>query len=221
MEKFSKIDAAIIVVVLTAFSYAITYIYQMGYQDYYNLPKEFIDLNKNTITPPLIGVFLVLIISFIFWKNTKAQFLLFIETLKVMENDRAQITIEVLRMFKNFRRYLQDFGYLLFKQLFQMTLRLVVLALIAALFVIVFKVGTYVASEKSEYMIINQETGDPYVAVAYFKDLVVVARLDVENESITPNFKTIELKELKDTEIVYFENGLKVEKVKSSQDLKE
>jgi hypothetical protein len=43
----------------------------------------------------------------------------------------------------------------------------------------------------------------------------------LEKESITPKFKAIELKELKDAEMVHFENGLKVEEVRNSKDLME
>jgi hypothetical protein len=57
-----------------------------------------------------------------------------------------------------------------------------------------------------------------FVGLTSFKGLLVIAPLDVQKESMTPKFTTIEMNELKDAEVVYFENGLKVEDVKNIND---
>ncbi|MFB5936448.1 hypothetical protein ACE8FZ_24670 [Peribacillus frigoritolerans] len=78
--------------------------------------------------------------------------------------------------------------------------------------------GDYTASHTEEYLVIKQKE-HLFVAVTSYKDSLIIAPLDLEKESITPTFKAIEMKELKDAETIHFENGLKVEDVRNSKDL--
>jgi hypothetical protein len=45
MNKLSKIDAGIIIVILTAFSYVMAYTYLQGYLGYYKLLSMFVEVN--------------------------------------------------------------------------------------------------------------------------------------------------------------------------------
>ncbi|MCG0050208.1 hypothetical protein [Priestia aryabhattai] len=44
--------------------------------------------------------------------------------------------------------------------------------------------------------------------------------LDIKKESIKPKFQTIEMKDAKDTEAIRFKDGITVDKVRSSNELK-
>jgi hypothetical protein len=91
----------------------------------------------------------------------------------------------------------------------------IVLALYGAMFL-----GNFCASIKEEYMVIKQNK-ELFVVVTTYKDNLVIAPLDIKTETITPEFKLIEMKDMKNTEIIRFEDGLKVKDLKSSKDLKE
>ncbi|MFJ5750439.1 hypothetical protein ACIP97_17970 [Peribacillus frigoritolerans] len=82
------------------------------------------------------------------------------------------------------------------------------------------KLGETMTAKKEDYMVIRQEE-KLFVAVTSYKDSIILAPLDLEKESITPKFKAIEMKELKNAEMIRFENGLKVEDIKNSKDITE
>ncbi|PFU64059.1 hypothetical protein COK90_08885 [Priestia megaterium] len=75
------------------------------------------------------------------------------------------------------------------------------------------------AATKKEYMIVKQEK-ELYVVVTPYKDNLVIAPLDIKNNTIKPKFQTIEMKDAKDTEIIKFEHGITVKKLKNSNELK-
>lgn len=52
MQKV-KIDITLLIVLLTGVAYAIAYTFEFSYQDYYKLPRVFIDLNITTLTRSL------------------------------------------------------------------------------------------------------------------------------------------------------------------------
>jgi hypothetical protein len=69
--------------------------------------------------------------------------------------------------------------------------------------------GYYTASKKENYMVIIEEENF-FIVVTSYKDSMILAPYDLEKELITPTYKAIEIKELKDARMVHFENGLKV-----------
>lgn len=73
--------------------------------------------------------------------------------------------------------------------------------------------GKFMAKIKKDYLVIKQEE-DLFVAVTTYKDSIIIAPLALEKESMTPNYKAVEVKKLKNAEMVYFENGLKVDDIK-------
>ena len=79
--------------------------------------------------------------------------------------------------------------------------------------------GHVVAKKTQDYMIVKQKEG-LFVVVTTYKDNLVIAPLDIKKETVKPKFQTIEMKDAKDTEVIHFEDGIKVDKLKSSKELK-
>ncbi|MGE1115675.1 hypothetical protein ACQJ0K_28545 [Priestia megaterium] len=79
--------------------------------------------------------------------------------------------------------------------------------------------GYGLAKDKEEYMVLKQKE-ELFVVIKSYKDNLVIAPLDIEKETIKPKFQTIDMKDAKDTEVINFENGIKVDKLKSSKELK-
>lgn len=220
MNKFLKIDAAIVIVILTAISYGMTYSFLRGQITYYRLPGMFVDLNINTMTqilffsisggvllyvlfylicyglPFVLGKFIKFIVSLLkFIPSKSIQKLvgkMSGENLNDIEKTKVSISIDKL-----------------------LHIYLIILLMAIAAF---GRLGNASAAGKDEYMVIHQDK-DLFVVVTSYKDSMIMAPLNLKKESITPKFKAIEMKELKDAEIIYFENGLKVEDVRNSKDL--
>lgn len=193
MKKLSKIDTAIVILILTAVSYGIAYAYQRGYKSYYGLPSMFIELNIDTITPIVCAVYLIFILLFMLFYVAWEKRLVLLKLLKIKP-----------RSLPNPKNSLE--------------LVIAILALFVPLSFYLYTFGQYGAELETDYMIIRQEER-LFVAVTSYKDSIIIAPLDLEKESITPKFKVMEMKEIKDTEMIRFENGLKVEDVRNSKDL--
>ncbi|MGR6342649.1 hypothetical protein ACU5CE_33460 [Priestia megaterium] len=79
--------------------------------------------------------------------------------------------------------------------------------------------GHEVAEKKENYMVVKQNK-EFFAVVTTYKDNLVLAPLDIKKESIKPKFHTIEMKDAKNAEVIHFEDGIKVDKLKSSKELK-
>jgi hypothetical protein len=203
MNRLSKIDSTIIIAILTVLLYGIACAYQVSYKGYYKLPAMFIELNINTITPTLMTVFIYFASICALGYAMKFFFLAFLTTFIPS-------------------RFIDKFTQSEFIKFMRPTINEMLPFLLSLLLVFMFLGAIYKgdeeASGKKEYMVIKQTDG-LYVEVSSYKDLIVIAPLDLKKESMVPKFKTIEMKELKDGEMVYFENGLKVEEMRNSKDL--
>ncbi|MFE4812816.1 hypothetical protein ACFQ9Y_17005 [Peribacillus simplex] len=208
-KLLSKIDAAIIILILTAVCYGIAYVYQMGYKRYYGLPYMFIDLNVNTITPILSVFFTIILVLYAVWKfvDLSTSFLKYIP-IKFVK-----------KLFEIKPRSDEDLTDI--EKTIVSISKLVIFFLTPIIVgITLMNYGQAMASNKDAYMVIKQKEG-LYVEISSYKDSIIIAPLDLEKESITPKFKAIETKELKDAETIHFENGLKVEDVRNSKDLME
>lgn len=208
-----KIDSAITIAILTAFSYGIAYLYQFNYKGYYNLPAMFkTELNINTMTPPLFIAFIIFTIIFGVWTYLKITFLVLSEDSKkkFLQSNfflEGLVSLQDLQDLKIYSNKTKNLWFVLYFLIF------------ISLFAFgTIKLGEYNASERKDYMVIKQKE-HLFVAITSYQDSLILAPLDLEKESMTPKFKTIEIKELKDAEMIRFENGLKVEDVKNSKDL--
>ncbi|WP_274307513.1 hypothetical protein [Solibacillus daqui] len=82
-----------------------------------------------------------------------------------------------------------------------------------------FKLGEFKASTKEEYMILKLKE-ELFVVVTSYSGNLIIAPLDIKTETMSPEFQAIEIKSMKDTQIITFENGLNVKELKSSKELK-
>ncbi|ULM97928.1 hypothetical protein L8956_04140 [Peribacillus frigoritolerans] len=196
-----KIDSTITIAILTAFSYGVAYIYQLSYKSYYKLPTMSIELNINTMTPILVGAFFLSIVIYIIWNQMKFYYSVNPPKFQGIYYIHLGIGLSFIK------EYWKPFN---------LTIYTIIMFLICLGALII---GEFMASIKKEYMVIHQKE-NLYVEVSSFKDLIIIAPLNIETNSITPKFKTIEMKELKDIEIVRFESGLKVEDMKKIPDPK-
>ncbi|PGX73138.1 hypothetical protein COE31_23535 [Priestia megaterium] len=93
--------------------------------------------------------------------------------------------------------------------------------LLLSLFVIVGSVvgGKMVAEKKENYTVVKQKE-ELFIVVTSYKDNLVIAPIDLKTDTIKPKFHTIEMKSAKDSEIINFEHGIRVDKLRNSKELK-
>jgi hypothetical protein len=87
-----------------------------------------------------------------------------------------------------------------------------------ALLLVAGYIGNYSASGKEKYQVISQE-GALYVAVYHYNDSLIIAPVDVKEGIMSPNYQLIEINSIKDTEIIRFEEGLKVKRIKNNTEV--
>lgn len=81
-----------------------------------------------------------------------------------------------------------------------------------------FFLGDILASTKEEYMVLKQNE-ELFVVVTLYNDNLIIAPLDIKTETMSPEFQAIEINSMKETQIINFENGLKVKESKSSKEI--
>ncbi|GAB1799080.1 hypothetical protein [Priestia megaterium] len=96
---------------------------------------------------------------------------------------------------------------------------LILMALTALLICLATFLGSFFASHKEQYMVVKEKK-ELFVVVTTYKDNLVIAPLDIKKETIKPKFKAIEMKDADETEVINFKNGIKVDKLKSSNEFK-
>jgi hypothetical protein len=183
-EKLSKIDAALIIGIITILGYGTAYCYQYGYQSYYKLPPSFIDLSINTLAKPLFFTSITL-----------------------------QLVITAVDILFRKRRIIMTIKGLIKKSIL-FTICIIGLAVLTSNFL-----GLGEASIKHSYLVVKQKEG-LYVEVIPYKDGMIIAPLNQQTQKMEPKFRYIETKDLKDTEMVNFEHGLKVKSIRNSNELK-
>ena len=181
-------DTGFIILVLTAASYGLAYVYQVSYMGFYHLSPTFVDMNITSMVRPLLFTFCVLSL---FCYLIYVIYLIIVWRTSIKFSDLKKVNVVLL-----------------------------IGTIIGGSLVSMIMFGEFKASYSKEYTVIQQENHF-FVAITSYKDSLIIAPLDLEKESITPKFKTIEMKELKDAETIHFENGLKVEDVRNSKDLNE
>lgn len=96
---------------------------------------------------------------------------------------------------------------------------LVLIMLTTLLIYLATFLGTFFASHKEQYMVVKEKK-ELFVVVTTHKDNLVIAPLDIKKETIKSKFKAIEMKDADETEVIKFKNGIKVDKLKSSNEFK-
>ncbi|MFJ7685844.1 hypothetical protein [Peribacillus butanolivorans] len=95
-------------------------------------------------------------------------------------------------------------------------------SIFVAFFIIYFGASTLQgqlnAEKKQDYLVIKQDEGD-FAAVTNYKDSIIIAPVDIKKATLKAQYKAVEIKELKESEMVHFKNGLQIEDVISNKDL--
>ncbi|MGG3448612.1 hypothetical protein ABER98_01625 [Domibacillus aminovorans] len=194
-EHFSKLDAALILAILAACSYALVYQLHVGYLGYYGLGSPFIELNISTMTPALLIVLIVfsiiILIANIIWNILFSK----MKHNSKVTKSHSKISFETKSM---------------------LTL-LISFVIIQSTMEITSGLGKSMAESRSDYFVINQDNR-LYVDLVYYKDLIVIAPVDIKSATVSPNYKVIEMKSLKNAEAVEFIDGLKLKKAKLAQE---
>ncbi|KRF46331.1 hypothetical protein ASG98_17290 [Bacillus sp. Soil531] len=194
-EALNKLDAAIMIATLTALSYGLAYVYQLSYNLYFHLPSIFIELNIISITKVAVVLFFILFFSWFIFYGAYKQVL-----------NELPVSHEIL-------------GYGLAEIKKRVNITLIVIAIVLIVPSVVAAIfGIMSASLKTDYMVIR-EGKNLFAVISSYKDSAVIAPLDIHKESVAPKFKLIEFKDLKNTEMVKFKDGLKVDEVRSSKEL--
>ncbi|UII58155.1 hypothetical protein LS684_21280 (plasmid) [Cytobacillus spongiae] len=76
-------------------------------------------------------------------------------------------------------------------------------------------IGDSNASSKKEYQVIRKEDG-LYLAVYKYNESLIIAPVDVKKGIILPNYQLVKISSIKNSEIVRFEEGIDVKKIKNN-----
>lgn len=206
--KEKLFNATIIVTVLPAVCYAIAFIFISIYQGYYDLPSGmFLTLNINTVTPIVVVVFtyIIIILTVIVALSVLISFVLWLLN-RIPSRLINKFAQKISESYKN------DY-----KKLLQLDLKSFIVYLAFFLFGSIFFSEYWVNSVK-DYLVIHQKDGY-YAELFSYNDSMVIAPINLRTDTMTPKFTVIDIKDLKNDEMVHFKNGLKVAKERDSQDL--
>ncbi|MFE4430435.1 hypothetical protein ACFRH9_25955 [Peribacillus butanolivorans] len=86
-------------------------------------------------------------------------------------------------------------------------------------FVIAGKIGEYSASMRSNYTVLKHDS-KLYITVSSYKDSIIIAPYNNNNQSISPKFTSIDISDLNNAETIQFPKGLKVQAPKNDSELR-
>jgi hypothetical protein len=237
LEKFKSVDVALYIFLLSGLGYLITFLYEWGYNSYFNLPIEFVELSITTITKSivLLGIFVSAYFSYklFFVEKTDVSDLLnnrFSKT--VFDNKYVNHSLQFICLIvMAYLAYLysKDSDHIKILYVFQALLLLYIYCLLKkyskmALITIlcVFILVPYIAgisNAKNKDLFYKVKMGDKYyIILDYYDKKAVVAEVDLENKELQPVYKLYSLsdmsKEKKELELIKIDN-LKVKKIES------
>lgn len=187
-ESSSRIDTAILIAILTALCYEISYYYQLVYLRHYGLPYKFIDLSISNIVNPVntsltmvgigVGALIPIFRALVYWKLPNKM-----------------------------KNYLGPMYTIIVFVLIMMSISLI------ARFGSLWYVNTYVIDTTRSYWVTEQQ-GKPFAVIEYYKDFAITKPLNLKEESLEPGYRLIKLENLGNVKLIPFDNGLKPEIVK-------
>lgn len=234
-NQIKAIDIALHIFVLTSLGYLVTFLFEWGYNSYFFLPIEFIELTVANITRSiaLLGIFLM--VGFIYQgfasKETDLNYL-FNKIVKPTTNNSQYINIFIqllsfviiiimLYLWRDegsaFRIIYIDVALIFFyiycktKEYKQFCLIIFVIFILIQPYIL----GAGYAKNKNNFLIFDDE----YIVIRFYEDKIILGQYDMKKSIIKPVYKITSLdaivdkeKELKGLKI----NDLKVLKPKEN-----
>lgn len=203
-----KNHEALFIFSLTALGYLCTYIFQWGKFHYYSIPRSFIEINSNTIVSSLVFIFILLIL-FMFYIGFLKKIMDYLSMKESLITNikkhnfliqfflvLGQIILIILSKNSNYNPIFFSMMLVLFMIYF--TLKnyeyLLMIAYIAFILLGVFIIGYLISENESSYLIIKkQSTYQSYVVLDIQGGKALVAKVDLENNMIFPEYQLIKL----------------------------
>lgn len=211
---FSNIEVlSFYLTLVPALSYGVMYCFAYGLNEYYGLPSSFIDLSFNTSVGTTVSVFFFFVIFSFYIVN-------FNDKIERLKSDTVKMrvlsfvsTIFTFVILVLILKFSFDFSF----QSILLVLALPSLALVVTLvlrmnknnfmiwsiLIVVVMTGAYFlgkqkAHKKEDYFVIEWEKGQNYVVLNEFDKQFIIAPIDLQSKTITPQFQFIEMKSDKD-----------------------
>jgi hypothetical protein len=204
-EKIKGVDIALFIFILTGLGYLITFLYEWGYNSYYNLPIEFIDLTVTNITKSIVIIGMFLLVGYInnlfFHKETDLNRAIKKALLPSMEGQNSKlnlfyqtlcILITAIILFHLFWNNPPEklmyycivlsfiFIYSLLKKYKNLTMSLGIVFLL----ILPFYTGYLVAKQKENYLFMDNE-----IVIRVYESKLITAKFDKSRNLIIPEFK--------------------------------
>jgi hypothetical protein len=230
--KLNELDVPVWLSIATVVGYGLYYIKAVTFNMYYRLPVNFIELKIENLASVI--VFVVLAMSILLSLPELSKFT--IENSTYL-NSRKQTIKKLLGILLAILMLTISTLYL-FNVIGQLPVILILIFigillrfdnmppfLVILFFIIVggflsIKAGEYSSAEKENYLIMEVKNGEDYAVIKTYKDMFIVAPVDLKKGIITPKFQFIDMKSEKDNEfeLVLMETGqLKVKSIRVNE----
>jgi hypothetical protein len=227
-EKIKGIDLALYIFLLTGLGYLVTFLYEWGYNNYFLLPIDFIDLSIANITKSVIMVGMIfcmfIIYNMFLGGKTDANFFI---TKILLPNKKLTKTYNLilqslcvigevgmvylwLNNANNPLKIVYLFIALLLLYFYCCLKKYKLFAIIAIMIILLFLpyiIGIDNAKNKDEYLLIN---GTNDLVIKSFGNMVISAKYNKEKNTLYPEYTFTSLESLekdkKQLKLIYIEN---------------
>lgn len=209
---FEKGDIALYIAPLTAFSYGMAYIYQLGKFHYYGIPSVFIELTLRSLTGAILAIFpLVILTAFIYHDFLKS--LGNKEKSNIPEKNSRKKFIFNFVVFLVYLVLLFGFTYLLINYFGNIIYLLILLALFtpilfsllrrfykrqnyiyalflgsSSLLIASYVFGVVINGMERLHTIVESENKSSYVLVDTYNNKALLVNFDIEKKELTKEF---------------------------------
>ncbi|MEH7525812.1 hypothetical protein V7149_21460 [Bacillus sp. JJ1503] len=226
-EKIKGIDIALYIFILTGLGYLITFLYEWGYNYYYSLPIEFIELTVSNITKSLVMICIIFGLGYInnlfLHKETDFNRLIKKTLLPSVQVQNSKLSffyqglcVLGIALFAfhlvwnnpadKFLFYCLILIFIYFYSLLKKYKNLTLTLGIIFLLILPFYSGYFIAKQKQNYLFIDNE-----VVIRVYESKLITAKFDQTKNKITPDFKLHLIDNIADQDI-----SLKMIKIKHS-----
>ena len=202
LDKIKKIDAAILLFLITGLGYAITYIYGYGVLYYYKIPASLVDINptnilKNTILIMLLFTF-GYINNYLIERNFKSIFIRFKKFNYIVTSKIFQLVI-IIGLLYFLYRYLQTnsptdalifVAMTLFYAIYKKYKNMAYIFIIIFFALLIFTFGYSNGLRETNYYTLANNN---FVVIGYYKDSAIVVKFDPKEKIIYPEYQLIKL----------------------------
>lgn len=216
------VDITFMVSIMLALGYATSYVYKIGYYNYFNVPLEFIDVKQSDLTPTLI-----VIITFLFLLWWKSNDFIYLKGDKTEKEINDLFKVNVLQDLKYSLFILPAIFvvmYVLMDMHFWISMISIFLIPILSIlvscaftflknkylfiFVLVISIlgvsnflGHHKAKISNVNYILQIKNKTDYIMIGIYKDKYIIAPIDLKNGIVSPSYQFVEIKSTTDNTV--------------------